>query len=145
MQRIAGVIVAVIALAITGYAYFQANIETASGPAATVQGNPTDNGLFLVRLEPESRPVEVGPIHTWLVGVNDPQGMPVEGARVVFDGGMPAHGHGLPTVPEQTIEVQPGIYRIDGVKFSMIGAWELSVDINSGDQSDSARFDLEIE
>ena len=145
LQQIAGIAVALAALAIAGYAYLQADIETVPQSAAIASGNPTENGLFVVRIEPEEKPVSVGPIHAWLVSVNDPQGMPVEGAKVSLDGGMPSHGHGLPTIPETLGEIQPGIYRIDGVKFSMIGPWELVVEIESGDQSDSVRFDLEIE
>ena len=64
---------------------------------------------------------------------------------ILVDGGMPQHGHGLPTQPKQTDEVAPGIYRIDGVKFSMTGWWEFRLNINAPFGDDSATFNIVLE
>jgi hypothetical protein len=63
-------------------------------------------------------------------------------AEVSFDGGMPSHGHGLPTTPK-VIHQQGNEYLIRGVKFSMSGVWELYVDIKVEDKR--VRLTLEID
>ena len=105
----------------------------------------SDKKNFQIRVEPEMGKIDVGPIHSWLVHVADRDGAPVMGAEITLDGGMPAHGHGLPTVPEMTDELGEGTYRIDGVKFSMIGHWVLTVTVQSAQHLDSAHFELTID
>ena len=55
---------------------------------------------------------------------------------------MPEHNHGLPTSPEMTGQLDGGRYRIEGVKFSMPGWWELKFDISAAAGSDSVTFNL---
>jgi hypothetical protein len=43
-----------------------------------------------------------------------------------FDAQMPEHGHGMVVKPKITALTEEK-WRIDGVKFHMIGAWEISV------------------
>ena len=59
-------------------------------------------------------------------------------------GGMPAHAHGLPTVP-QVKELGGGRYLIEGLKFHMPGAWVVAFRIKAGSIVDSVRFDLQLE
>lgn len=60
--------------------------------------------------------------------IQDLSGVGVEGADVVIDGGMRAHGHGLPTSPVVE-EIGGGAYQIKGLKFSMPGMWEIVFDM----------------
>jgi len=68
----------------------------------------------------------------------------VAGAVISIDGGMKAHGHGLPTEPKVIEEEQPGSYRIDGLKFSMPGEWLLGFKIRAGKLSDQVVFKLKL-
>jgi hypothetical protein len=56
---------------------------------------------------------------------------------------MPAHGHGLPTVPTLR-ELGDGRYLVEGVKFHMPGAWVMAFRIKAGAVVDSVRFALEL-
>lgn len=105
----------------------------------------TDKGLYSISFRQEEGTVSVGPITSFLVTVKDGDGQLVEEAMILIDGGMPQHGHGLPTQPKQTDVVSPGIYRIDGVKFSMTGWWEFRLTVLSEAGKDSAIFNVVLE
>ena len=69
----------------------------------------------------------------------------VDGAMLAIDGGMKAHGHGLPTQPKVlTVEGQVGVYKIEGLKFSMPGAWMVGFLIQANDVNDQLIFDFTI-
>lgn len=67
-------------------------------------------------------------------------GVPVSQALVYINGGMPEHAHGLPTRPAVTREIEPGTYLVEGMKFSMIGWWEILVAVQKGSASDVTSF-----
>ena len=50
----------------------------------------------------------------------------ISNAKVFIEGGMPAHQHGLPTAPNVSWNYMNKLYTINGLKFSMPGAWQLS-------------------
>ncbi|MEL6186997.1 MAG: hypothetical protein AAFU79_20415 [Myxococcota bacterium] len=60
---------------------------------------PTEGGHFRVSARPVEPPVQVGRMQSWIVEIRDPKGRPANGLAVRLDGGMPQHGHGLPTAP----------------------------------------------
>jgi hypothetical protein len=103
---------------------------------ATVAGN------FKVSIEPDGGAVPQGPLHSWVATISMPDGAPVENAKVTIDGGMPQHGHGLPTEPQVTGSPAPGKYKIEGVKFNMGGWWVFRLKIQAGGKSDEAEFNL---
>ncbi len=105
----------------------------------------SQNGLYMVTAAPADGDASVGPIHVWKLVISDAQGNPVTGAKVGIDGGMPGHGHGLPTAPETTSEPEAGVYLIDGVKFSMTGEWELrfAIDGTAGSDTAIAKFNIQ--
>ncbi len=107
--------------------------------------HPSVNNLYTVSFLPEAGAAQVGPIQTFLVTVKDADGNLVSGATVAVDGSMPQHGHGLPSVPQTEGEIQPGVYRVDGVKFSMGGWWEFKLVIDGPKGNDSATFNLVLE
>jgi hypothetical protein len=102
----------------------------------------TASGLFAAAIEPEVPDVKQGQLHSWVLTVKTPDGKPVDDARVEIGGGMPDHNHGLPTSPQVTQHLGEGRYRIEGMKFSMSGWWELRFDISSAAGSDSVTFNL---
>lgn len=83
-------------------------------------------------------------LQTVRVRVADENGNPIEGARISVDGGMPQHGHGLPTQPRVTQSMGGGIYEIEGVRFSMGGWWELKLAIDSAAGADNVTFNLSL-
>lgn len=102
----------------------------------------TENGIFTVAIAPETEPVRQGALHAWIVTVTTPAGAVVDGARIAVDGGMPQHGHGLPTQPAMTAALGEGRYRIEGVRFNMSGWWELKLSIDTGGRQDTVTFNL---
>ncbi len=101
---------------------------------------PSTQGLYLVAMRPLVPTVAINQMHAWEIRIVTAAGVPVSGARIAFDGGMPQHGHGLPTQPRVTEELGDGRYRLDGVKFSMTGWWELKLQIQSAQGSDQITF-----
>ncbi len=105
---------------------------------------PTEHGLYIGTLEPATSPVPVGTIQSWTVAVTTPDGKPVEHAALSIDGGMPQHGHGLPTEPQVTEELGGGRYRVEGMKFNMPGWWTITLEVSATAGTDSATFNLTL-
>lgn len=104
----------------------------------------TANGLYAVAIAPEADAIPGNQLHSWVLTVTTPNGEPVEGATVAVDGGMPQHGHGLPTAPEATAYLGEGRYRIEGVRFNMSGWWEFKFDISAAPGEDTVTFNLSL-
>ena len=100
-------------------------------------------GHFVVTLVPPAR-IPLHEIHAWRVKVATPGGAPVAGALVYVNGGMPEHGHGLPTRPKVTGERAPGTYEVEGMKFTMPGRWEVLVAVQKLPDSDVTAFEIAI-
>lgn len=103
----------------------------------------SDEGIYKVTLVPSIDPVPVGKMHAWLVEVTDAAGAPVV-ADIVMDGGMPQHGHGLPTVPMVTGKDNDGRHIVGGMRFNMPGWWVLDVQIDGVAGLDTATFNLAL-
>jgi hypothetical protein len=103
------------------------------------------NGLFSASYQPELDPIAINQIHTWTVHLEDADGNPIENAHVHVDGGMPQHGHGLPTVPQVTEYLGNGDYLVEGMKFNMGGWWVMTVDVEVDGQSDRATFNMVLD
>jgi YtkA-like len=119
------------------------------GPAeAPAWGGRTrsDSGRLLGRIYPESGDrIEIGRFQDWVLELRETSGADVTGAAIAIAGGMPGHGHGLPTQPRVTEELGGGRYRIEGVKLNMIGAWVIEVFVETPALRDRLRFDLAID
>ena len=102
----------------------------------------TEKGLFKVSVRSAEQPIPMNRIHRWTVTVTDAGGRPVPGASIRVDGGMPEHGHGLPTAPRAAPAGAPGRYVIHGMKFSMDGWWELKLAIAAGGRSDQVTYNI---
>ncbi|MFZ1681293.1 MAG: FixH family protein [Rhizobiaceae bacterium] len=99
-------------------------------------------GMFMVGIEPEGGALVQGPLHAWVASVSLADGTAVEGATIAVDGGMPQHGHGLPTAPKVTADLGGGRYRIEGVRFNMGGWWVFRLAIEADGKSDTVEFNL---
>lgn len=102
-------------------------------------------GHYLVQLEPPAAAPAINQLHSWQIRVSAPDGVPVRNARIAVDGGMPQHGHGLPTRPQVTREITDGTYLMEGMKFSMTGWWEIKLAIQAADGADTAVFNTIVD
>jgi hypothetical protein len=103
---------------------------------------PTADALYLAAIDPASGTPKVGPMHAWMLTLETADGRPVPEARVTVGGGMPQHGHGLPTRPAVTRMLGDGRYLVEGVRFNMGGWWEFRFDIEGPQGADSVTFNL---
>jgi hypothetical protein len=102
----------------------------------------SDNKTFNVSFQSKLDPIPINKIHSWTLIIETADGRQVENAEISIDGDMPEHGHGLPTQPEVTDEVEDGKYLIEGMKFSMPGWWIMKFNITAGDREDIVTFNL---
>jgi hypothetical protein len=100
------------------------------------------NKVFKVSFKSRLDPIVIDRMHSWELKVETPEGRPVTGAQITIDGGMPQHGHGLPTEPAVTQELGDGRYLIGGMKFSMPGWWVVNFHIKGKDKEDTVTFNL---
>ncbi|MDB5931381.1 MAG: hypothetical protein JWR60_3088 [Polaromonas sp.] len=98
------------------------------------------SNVYRVALVPPAQAPAINQMHSWKVKLATSDGTPVHGASFVVDGGMPQHGHGLPTQPRVTRELEDGTYALDGMKFSMTGWWEVKLTIQAPQGADQATF-----
>ena len=103
----------------------------------------SEEGLYAVQIESELSPIAINQIHSWTLTINDSSGLPVTDAEVSFDGGMPEHNHGLATSPSVTSNGD-GTYQLQGLRFHMMGYWELVLTIANGEESDTALVTLNL-
>lgn len=134
--------VAVIALLLLAFGAYLTSPRASVPEPDALQNRTAANGLYLASIEPEVPDIKQGELHSWILTVKTANGDPVDDARIAVDGGMPEHRHGLPTSPVATGSLGEGRYRIEGVKFSMSGRWELRFDISSPHGSDTVTFNL---
>ena len=107
--------------------------------------HPSSQGNFVVQMDPPAAGPAINQMHAWQVRLLALDGEPVSQARIAFDGGMPQHGHGFPTKPRVTREVAPGVYALEGMKFSMTGWWDMRLTIQSGGVTDDAVFNVIVD
>lgn len=105
----------------------------------------SSQGRFVVEMQPPAVGPAINQMHAWQVRLATPDGQPVSQANIAIDGGMPQHGHGFPTRPRITRELQPGVYALEGMKFSMTGWWDMRLAIQAGDVSDTALFNVIVD
>lgn len=118
----------------------------AKRPAATEFGlgpRPSANRLYTATLE-TAAPLKTRKLQTVRVAIVDGDGHAVDGATLAIGGGMPEHGHGLPTRPRVARVLGDGAYEVEGVRFNMGGWWEFKVTITSERGADTVTFNLSL-
>jgi len=100
---------------------------------------------FVVEIEPPAQGPAINQMHAWKLRLATAEGAPVSQARIAVAGGMPQHGHGLPTKPRVTREIAPGTYLIEGMKFSMTGWWDFRLDVEADGKRDSVVFNVVVD
>ena len=111
--------------------------EFGLGPRASAGGN------YVAILE-AAQPLRPRRMQTVRVTVRDAEGRAIDDAQISIDGGMPQHGHGLPTRPRVTRNFGDGTYEIEGVRFNMGGWWEFKLAIAGSRGTDTVTFNLDL-
>jgi hypothetical protein len=104
----------------------------------------SEAGLYRATIKPQGDSIPQGKLHKWVLHVEAPNGAPVDACQIAIDGGMPQHGHGLPTKPRMTRQLGNGDYVIDGMKFNMGGWWIVKFHLASAVGTDSVVFNLKL-
>ena len=104
----------------------------------------SEHGLYRAAIKPEGDSIPQGKLQKWTLHLDAANGTPVSAAKVAVDGGMPQHGHGLPTKPRVTRELGNGDYLVEGMKFNMGGWWVVKFRVNSAVGADSLVFNLSL-
>lgn len=136
--------VRLVASALSVLAFVAAGCSTPPANLDTSLKHATVDGKFIVSIQPPAAPPAINQMHSWRILVSTPGGAPVSGARIAVDGGMPQHGHGLPTRPQVTPELGEGAYQLDGMKFSMTGWWEIKLVIQASEGIDKVTFNTVV-
>lgn len=137
-------LIAIALVAVTATAFFASGLMTPPEDLDLSRSKETEHKIYTAAIAPEKEPLQQGEMHNWVLTVSKPNGKPVEGAKIVVDGGMPQHHHGLPTSPQVTSYLGQGRYRVEGVKFNMSGWWVLRFAISSPAGADEAVFNLTL-
>ncbi|MDQ3279921.1 MAG: FixH family protein [Acidobacteriota bacterium] len=136
----------VILLTLSACTSMMGALHGAKKPAATEFGLGPRNsahGLYTATLQP-SESLRPRKLQTIQVALADAEGHAVDGAVITIDGGMPQHGHGLPTRPRVTKSAAGGVYVIEGVRFNMGGWWEFRLAIDGKAGADQVTFNLAL-
>ena len=100
------------------------------------------HGLYRASVRPDITPIPVRRLQRWTLHLDTIDGRPVDTATISMDGGMPQHGHGLPTKPRVTRALGNGDHLIEGVKFNMGGWWVVRFAITTPAGADTVTFNL---
>jgi hypothetical protein len=104
----------------------------------------SEGGVYLATIVPQGDTIPKGKLHRWTLHLESAGGQPVQGAQIAVDGGMPQHGHGLPTRPRVTRPLGPGDYAVEGMKFNMGGWWVVKFRVAADAGRDSVVFNLKL-
>jgi cytochrome c peroxidase len=113
----------------------------ASATAGSV--HVSERGGYRVRVEPATEPLVLNAWQRVLLHVERTDDAPLALLALSVDGGMPAHGHGLPSAP-RVRSANGQDFVIEGLRFNMAGRWELRVLLSDRAGNDLAVVPLEI-
>jgi hypothetical protein len=114
-----------------------------SDPMAYARTQASAANLYRATFTP-AEPIRMGRLHKWSVEVVTTDGAPVDKAMIKVEGGMPQHGHGLPTKPVVTQSLGAGKHVIEGMRFNMGGWWVVKLQIEGPAGSDQVTFNLKL-
>lgn len=126
-----------VTIVVTACAHVPAKSEFGLGPRTS------KGGLYTATLQP-AESLRPRKLQTIQVALKDAKGQAVDGASITVDGGMPQHGHGLPTQPRVTKSLGDGVYVIEGIRFNMGGWWEFRLAIAGNAGTDTVTFNLSL-
>lgn len=139
-RPIAHAVLAAMTAALTGCMMF-------SKPPADLDYSRTrtsEAGIYRATIRPQGDSIPKGKLQRWTLHLETTAGAPVDSATLAVDGGMPQHGHGLPTKPRVTRALGNGDHLVEGMKFNMGGWWVVKFRVNAAQGADSVVFNLSL-
>ena len=104
----------------------------------------SEGGAYRATIIPQGDSIPRGRLQRWTLHLETAGGAPVDSAAIAVDGGMPQHGHGLPTRPRVTRALGNGDHLVEGMKFNMGGWWVVKFHVSAAPGSDSLVFNLKL-
>jgi len=104
----------------------------------------SEAGHYRATIHPQGDSIPQGRLHRWTLHLETASGTPVDSATLLVDGGMPQHGHGLPTKPRVTRDLGNGDHLVEGMKFNMGGWWVVKFRVAAAPGRDSVVFNLKL-
>lgn len=104
----------------------------------------SEGGAYRGTIVPPGDTIPQGKLHVWTLHLETATGAPVDAATLAVDGGMPQHGHGLPTKPRVTKRLGNGDYVVEGMKFNMGGWWVVKFRVHAEPGADSLVFNVRL-
>ena len=104
----------------------------------------SERGLFRGTIHPQGDTIPKGKLQRWTLHLETVDGVAIDSVKIAVDGGMPQHGHGLPTKPRVTRDLGNGDHIVDGIKFNMGGWWVVKFRLEAAQGSDSLVFNLSL-
>ena len=140
LARVAAIITLVAAGSLSGCMVF-------AKPPANLDYSRTrtsEAGHYRATIHPQGDSIPQGRLHRWTLHLETVNGAPVDSAKLLVDGGMPQHGHGLPTKPRVTRDLGNGDHLVEGMKFNMGGWWVVKFRVAAAQGPDSLVFNLKL-
>ena len=104
----------------------------------------SEGGRYRATIRPQGDSIPKGKLQRWTLHLETAAGAPVDSATLTVDGGMPQHGHGLPTKPRVTRALGGGDHLVEGMKFNMGGWWVVTFRVSAAAGRDSVTFNLKL-
>ena len=104
----------------------------------------SEGGIYRATIRPQGDSIPRGKLQRWTLHVETTAGVPVDSGDFAVDGGMPQHGHGLPTKPRVTRALGNGDHLVEGMKFNMGGWWVVRFAVSASAGRDTLVFNLKL-
>jgi hypothetical protein len=104
----------------------------------------SEGGLYRATILPQGDSIPQGKLHRWTLHLETAAGAPVDSGAFKVGGGMPQHGHGLPTKPRVTRPLGNGDHVVEGMKFNMGGWWIVTFRVDAAAGRDSLVFNVKL-
>ena len=104
----------------------------------------SEGGVYRATIRPDGDSIPQGKLQRWTLHLETAAGVAVDSATIAVDGGMPQHGHGLPTKPRVTRGLGNGDHLVEGMKFNMGGWWVVKFRVGAAPGRDSVVFNVKL-
>ncbi len=104
----------------------------------------SNSGAYRGTIHPQGDSIPQGKLQSWTLHLENMEATPVDSVAITVDGGMPQHGHGLPTKPRVTRALGDGNHLVEGMKFNMGGWWVVKFAMRTSAGSDTLVFNLKL-
>ena len=104
----------------------------------------SEGGVYRAIIRPQGDSIPKGKLQRWTLHLETAEGASVDSASIAVDGGMPQHGHGLPTKPRVTRALGNGDHLVEGMKFNMGGWWVVKFRVSAAAGRDSVVFNVRL-